>query len=189
MADNYIALVMAAVSLVFSVLALLLVAGLSLRQERLSKVASLLRGTQVGLVAGQRAPTEVLEELVGERSLVDRWSRGPTLLAFVAQSCSSCHTLLTNLNEVLVGESSIDAVVVEEPEGKATQPRHSLRELATFDATWLWDGAGAALRAFATEVTPHTFLIKDGVVVDQVAGPNVNDLVTGATAKHPVLVT
>jgi len=161
-----LAISIAVVALALSLFSLLISIGSAGRMVRLER-----RLSPTGLPAGSAVPREVFASLF-EATSVEGWLKGPTLLVLASPSCEPCRDLIELLNEK-PADAAVRLVVVE-PESEAS---HSLQGLARFAASWKTDSTGMVRAAFQTQASPHSFLISDGRVIQQIVGPNIDTMI------------
>lgn len=130
----------------------------------------------VGLPLGTPAPAAALEDLDGNPvQLLDYVEAGkPTLIEFWATWCENCAALqpqLDRIQEMHGDELAIVAVAV----GVAQSARRVRRHLERHDPgyPYLWDGRGAAVRAYEAPTTSVVVMLDaTGKVVYTGVGPN-----------------
>jgi hypothetical protein len=167
----YISIVLSTLALMISISAVLVSIGVAMRRpsgaERL-----------IGLASGARVPLEILSRLFTSVPVPDLVQRGAVVM-FISPGCQPCETLLESISEQDgIGDLPILVIEAGSPSDK------SLRELATFDPYWARDPEGLAKQAFETGVTPHAFIVKDGIVKDRLIGSDVSLLQAKAKALH-----
>lgn len=170
-----VALALGLLGVAVSVLALAVAAGTAARVSRI-EAGRLPR--RIGLADGSAIPADALANLVGEeaaRALL----RGPTLVLFVSPECSPCRQLVEEAPAELASGWSVVAV---EPDG--TTARASLQNQAQMAARWLVDSGARLGAAFDTKATPHAFFVRDGVVLDQILGADLEAVSSHLLALH-----
>jgi thiol-disulfide isomerase/thioredoxin len=118
---------------------------------------------EVGLAIGTRAPAAAVEDLDGNPAeLLDYIGDGPALIEFWASWCENCEALQPQLDRIHAthGERlKIVAVAVAVSQSLRRVKRH----LEAHDPgyPYLWDGRGAAVRAYEAPTT-SVVVILDG---------------------------
>ena len=166
----YIAIALSIVALVVSVLALLVAIGVALRSQSRSE-------GQLGIAPGSRVPEDTLRRLFGPRWVHDSLNSG-AIVVLVSSDCQPCRQLIDLLNERGSGFLGMPLMIIETGREDDT----GLRERASFDATWAMDPEGLATSAFETPVTPHLFIVRDGLVQDRLVGNDLSQLEAKAKA-------
>ena len=139
----------------------------------------------VGLDIGTTAPGVMLEDLDGNPvDLGEIVANGtPTLIEFWASWCENCEMLQPQLDEIAATHGDavdIVAVAVAVSQSQRRVRRHIEQHGATYP--YLWDGEGAAVRAYNAATTSIVMLVDgDGRVVYSGVGGQ-QDLV-GEVAK------
>jgi hypothetical protein len=172
---SYISLVIAITAIFVAGFALLVSIGVGLRVLRSESIRSAFQSRQ-GLPTGSPVPEEALKINVFD------WRAEHAMVVFASASCEACTKLLEVLSghaELLTG---VPCLVVETAGGNDL----SLRKLADFPAQWFVDREGVLGRAFATQVTPYTFYLRAGRVVDQIVGPDVVRLLEMLRKPNPL---
>jgi len=123
---------------------------------------------EVGLPLGTQAPSAALEDLDGNAVELLDYTRGkPTLLEFWATWCENCEALQPQMDEIQTrygDRLQVVAVAV----GVAQTVRRVKRHLEDHDPgyPYLWDGKGAAVRAYKAPTTSVVVILDaDGKVV------------------------
>ena len=122
---------------------------------------------QVSLAIGTQAPDVVLEDLDGnELNLLSVVDGRPALLEFWATWCENCEALqpqLDQIHETHGDELAVVAVAVAVAQSQRRVRRHVEDHGAGYP--YLWDGSGAAVRAYnATTTSVVVLLNADGTV-------------------------
>jgi len=169
------ALLLAAVSAVLSMVAILVSTGTAIRVSRLEGMGE----PHEGLTAGSPAPRDAIAGIVpaGQES---QWISGPSLIAFVSPSCEPCGQLVMRLN--VIRDRLPQNMLFIEPELDGDK---SLRPLAEFEAHWVNDASTPLRRAFKSFGTPHLFVIRDGLIQDQHLGADADRLFDSESHAGP----
>ena len=124
----------------------------------LSLAPTLLRAQDViGISVGQTPPAVTLENLSGDSVALSQWiGKKPVIVEFWATWCPICAELLPQLQAAQKkygdrAEFLVVAVAVNQ--SKNSVRRHLEKEPMPF--TFLWDGNGAAVRAFQAPSTSY----------------------------------
>jgi thiol-disulfide isomerase/thioredoxin len=115
----------------------------------------------VGLPLGTRAPSAGLEDLEGnEVDLLDYVSGRPALIEFWATWCENCEALQPQLDRIHA-EHGEELVVVAVAVGVAQSIRRVRRHVEEHEPgyAYLWDGKGAAVRAYKAPTTSVVVLL------------------------------
>lgn len=158
---DVLAVLLGAAALLVSVVALIMALGVAVRLRALEDVAL---PPRAGLPVGSSVPRQPLTDLLDGDS---RWL-ADALLLFASPDCGPCRDLLTALRGQFTG-STRPVVLIEPPLAGS----ESLADLLDVPVTRVVDEAGAVRSAFMAHATPHTFLVRDGLVADQILGANV----------------
>jgi thiol-disulfide isomerase/thioredoxin len=159
---------------VLSVLSLVLAAG------GLTSAAA----QEVGLPVGTQAPPAALEDLDGNPvDLLDYTKGKPALLEFWATWCENCEALQPQMDEIQArygDRLQVVAVAV----GVAQTVRRVKRHLEGHDPgyPYLWDGKGAAVRAYKAPTTSVVVILDAGGTVVYTGSGGGQDLLA-AVAK------
>jgi thiol-disulfide isomerase/thioredoxin len=122
-------------------------------------LAPALLGAQdvIGIPVGETPPAVTLENLNGDSVALSRWiGKKPVLVEFWATWCPICEALLPRMEaaQKKYGDRAAFLVVaVAVNQSKNTVRRHVERHPMPF--TFLWDGNGAAVRAFQAPSTSY----------------------------------
>ena|SRR2546425_13238862 len=124
----------------------------------LISIPTLLRGQDViGIPVGQTPPAVTLESLSGDSVALSQWiGKKPVLVEFWATWCPICAELLPRMEaaQKKYGDRAAFLVVaVAVNQSKNTVRRHLEKDPMPF--TLLWDGNGAAVRAFQAPSTSY----------------------------------
>ena len=131
------------------------------------------QGMEVSLPVGPQAPDVQLEDLDGNVvQLSDLTDGRPAVIEFWASWCKDCEALMPQMKEIHArGDVSVVAVAV----GVGQSIRRVRRHLERDDPGYphLWDGEGAAVRAFQAPTTSIILVLDaDGVVRYTGVGPD-----------------
>lgn len=154
-------MLLGAAALLVSVVALVMALGVAVRLKTLEDTAL---PPRAGLPVGSSAPRQPLTDLLDGDS---RWL-ADALLLFASPDCGPCRDLLTALRGRLTRRAR--PVILIEPRLRGGE---SLAELLDIPVIRVVDEAGAVRSAFMAHATPHTFVVRDGRVADQILGANV----------------
>jgi thiol-disulfide isomerase/thioredoxin len=122
----------------------------------------------IGIPVGDTPPPVTLENLNGDSVALSRWvGKQPIIVEFWATWCPICAALLPRMevaHQKYGDRVAFVIVAVAVNESKNTVRRHLLQHPMPF--TFLWDGNGAAVRAFQAPSTSYiTVLDATGKVV------------------------
>ena len=115
----------------------------------------------VGLPLGTEAPSAGLEDLEGnEVDLLDYVSGRPALIEFWATWCENCEALQPQLDQIHA-EHGDEIAVVAVAVGVAQSLRRVRRHVEEHEPgyAYLWDGKGAAVRAYKAPTTSVVVLL------------------------------
>jgi thiol-disulfide isomerase/thioredoxin len=117
--------------------------------------------TDVSLALGTQAPDVALEDLDGNPiRLLDAVDGKPALIEFWASWCENCEALQPQLDEIQArfgDRISVVAVAVAVAQSQRRVKRHVEDHGA--DYPYLWDGEGAAVRAYQAATTSIIVLL------------------------------
>src|SRR6266705_1300630 len=135
----------------------------------LISIPALLRGQDViGIPVGETPPAVTLENLNGDSVALSKWiGKKPVIVEFWATWCPICAELLPRMEaaqQKFGDRAAFLVVAVAVNQSKNSVRRHLEREPMPF--TFLWDGNGAAVRAFQAPSTSYVAVLDaDGRVV------------------------
>ena len=121
-------------------------------------VPVLLRGQDViGIPVGATPPAVTLESLAGDSVPLSQWiGKKPVIVEFWATWCPICAELLPRMQAAqkkFGGRAEFLVVAVAVNQSRNSVRRHLERDPMPF--TFLWDGNGAAVRAFQAPSTSY----------------------------------
>jgi len=121
-------------------------------------VPVLLRGQDViGIPVGETPPAVTLESLAGDSVPLSQWiGKKPVIVEFWATWCPICAELLPRMQAAqkkFGGRAEFLVVAVAVNQSRNSVRRHLERDPMPF--TFLWDGNGAAVRAFQAPSTSY----------------------------------
>ena len=166
---DLLALSVAVVALVLSIVAALLAAGVTVRLSNLERRQA--PAPREGLVVGSEIPATFAAAITPGRD-IDAWMRGPTLLVFAAADCQPCRELLTAVRPRDLEAFGGRVAIIERPGADGPW----LADSITLDATYIRDDDGVLAAGFETNVTPHSFAVRDGRVAAQTIGSDLAQL-------------
>ena len=111
----------------------------------------------IGIPLGEKPPAVTLENLSGDSVSLAQWiGKKPVIVEFWASWCPTCEALLPRMEAAQKkygdrAEFLVVAVAVNQ--SKSSVRRHLQRHPMPF--TFLWDGKGAAVRAFQAPATSY----------------------------------
>ncbi len=119
---------------------------------------ALLRGQEViGIPVGETPPAVTLESINGDSVALSQWiGKKPVIVEFWATWCPICAELLPRMEAAqkkFGDRAEFLVVAVAVNQSKNTVRRHLERHPMPF--TFLWDGNGAAVRAFQAPSTSY----------------------------------
>lgn len=121
----------------------------------------------IGIPVGQRPPAVTLENLSGDTVSLARWvGKKPVIVEFWATWCPICEELLPRMEAAQnkYGDRVAFVVVaVAVNQSKNSVRRHLDKHPMPF--TFLWDGTGAAVRAFQAPSTSYIAVLDAGGTV------------------------
>jgi len=119
---------------------------------------------QIGLAVGSTPPAVTLEDLDGKPVDLTQWiGKKPVLLEFWATWCPLCKALLPRVEAAKVAHGDeVEFLIVAV--GVNQSPRSIRRYLDkhAMPGTVLWDGKGAAVRAFEAPTTSYVVVLDRG---------------------------
>ena len=128
----------------------------------------------IGIPRGSTPPPAAVEDLEGRPVDLGRWiGRRPVLVEFWATWCAQCERLLPEMEEARkrFGDR-VDFVVVAVGVNQSPGSIRSHLERHPMPFTVLWDGTGAATRAFDAPATAYVVVLDaEGKVVYTGLGP------------------
>lgn len=111
----------------------------------------------IGIPVGERPPAVTLENLNGESVALSQWiGKKPVIVEFWATWCPICEALLPRLeaaHKKYGDRAEFIVVAVAVNQSQSSVRRHLERHPMPF--TFLWDGKGAAVRAFQAPSTSY----------------------------------
>ncbi len=147
----------------------------------------------IGIPVGQTPPAVTLESLTGDSIPLSRWiGKKPVLVEFWATWCPICAALLPRMEAAKRkygdrAEFLVVAVAVNQSQNSVR--RHLEKEPMPF--TFLWDGNGAAVRAFQAPSTSYIAVmdakgkvVYTGVGEDQDIDAALDNAVTGGKRRQ-----
>jgi thiol-disulfide isomerase/thioredoxin len=147
----------------------------------------------IGIPVGETPPAVTLESLAGDSVPLSQWiGKKPVIVEFWATWCPICAELLPRLEAAQKkygdrAEFLVVAVAVNQ--SKNTVRRHLDKHPMPF--TFLWDGNGAAVRAFQAPSTSYIAVLDSkgkvvytGVGADQEIDAALNKAVTGGKRRQ-----
>ncbi|MER3418367.1 MAG: hypothetical protein C4343_04545 [Chloroflexota bacterium] len=158
---DVVAMFLGGAALLVAAIALVLALGVAVRLKGLEDATL---PPRMGLPVGTLAPREPLTSLLDGDST---WLHD-ALVLFVSPDCGPCRELLTALHGRLTRTARQVILVEPPPEGGET-----LANVLDVPAIRVVDEGGAVRGAFQAHATPHTFLVRDGRIADQLLGANV----------------
>jgi thiol-disulfide isomerase/thioredoxin len=154
-------------------------------------VPALLRGQDViGIPVGETPPAVTLENLNGDSVALSQWiGKKPVIVEFWATWCPICAELLPRMEaaQKTYGDRAAFLVVaVAVNQSKNTVRRHLERHPMPF--TFLWDGNGAAVRAFQAPSTSYIAVLdaKGRVVYTGVGADQNIEAAIGTALRRPL---
>ena len=122
----------------------------------------------IGIPIGEKPPAVTLENLNGDTVSLSQWiGRKPVIVEFWATWCPICEALLPRMEaaQKKYGDrAEFIVVAVAVNQSKSSVRRHLDRHPMPF--TILWDGKGAAVRAFQAPSTSYIAILdRSGTVV------------------------
>jgi len=127
-------------------------------------IPALIRGQDViGIPVGQTPPAVTLESLNGDSVALSQWiGKKPVIVEFWATWCPICAELLPRMEaakQKFGDRVEFIVVAVAVNQSRNTVRRHLERHPMPF--TFLWDGNGAAVRAFQAPATSYIAVLDD----------------------------
>jgi peroxiredoxin len=115
----------------------------------------------VGIPVGETPPAVTLENLSGDSVALSRWvGKKPVIVEFWATWCPICAELLPRMETAqrkFGDRAEFLVIAVAVNQSKNTVRRHLERHPMPF--TFLWDGNGAAVRAFRAPATSYVAVL------------------------------
>ncbi|HET9384163.1 MAG TPA: TlpA disulfide reductase family protein [Gemmatimonadales bacterium] len=129
----------------------------------------------IGIPVGQTPPAVTIENLTGDTVSLSRWvGKKPVLVEFWATWCPICEDLLPRMvaaQKKYGDRAEFVVVAVAVNQSKNSVRRHIEKHPMPF--TFLWDGNGAAVRAFQAPSTSYVAVMDaSGKVVYTGVGEN-----------------
>src|SRR5439155_16222323 len=115
----------------------------------------------IGIPVGETPPAVTLQNLNGDSVSLSQWvGKKPVIIEFWATWCPICAELLPRMEAAYKkygdrAEFLVVAIAVNESQN--TVPRHVEKQPMPF--TFLWDGNGAAVRAFQAPATSYVAVL------------------------------
>lgn len=157
-------LLLGGAALLTSILAVCLALGVAIRLKELEQTAYVPRS---GLAKGSPAPRQPLTDLLhGDDSWLAR-----SFVLFASATCEPCRDLLAGLREQVAGPD-MPMIVVE-----TSSSDGSLSDLLPGAALRVTDTNGGVRAAFRAHATPHSFLVRDGRIVQQQLGADIQAVI------------
>ena len=127
-------------------------------------IPALIRGQDViGIPVGQTPPAVTLESLNGDSVALSQWiGKKPVIVEFWATWCPICAELLPRMElakQKFGDRAEFIVVAVAVNQSRNSVRRHLERHPMPF--TFLWDGNGAAVRAFQAPSTSYIAVLDD----------------------------
>ena len=154
---------------------------------------ALLRAQEViGIPVGETPPAVTLESINGDSVALSQWiGKKPVIVEFWATWCPICAELLPRMEAAqkkFGDRAEFLVVAVAVNQSKNSVRRHLERHPMPF--TFLWDGNGAAVRAFQAPSTSYVAVldatgrvVHTGVGADQEIESELDKAVTGGTRR------
>ena len=154
---------------------------------------ALLRAQEViGIPVGETPPAVTLESINGDSVALSQWiGKKPVIVEFWATWCPICAELLPRMEAAqkkFGDRAEFLVVAVAVNQSKNSVRRHLERHPMPF--TFLWDGNGAAVRAFQAPSTSYVAVLDatgrvvyTGVGADQEIESALDKAVTGGTRR------
>ena len=115
----------------------------------------------IGIPVGEKPPAVTLENLQGDSVALSQWiGKKPVVVEFWATWCPICEALLPRLEaaQKKYGDrAEFIVVAVAVNQSKSSVRRHLEKHPMPF--TFLWDGRGAAVRAFQAPSTSYIAIL------------------------------
>jgi thiol-disulfide isomerase/thioredoxin len=146
----------------------------------------------IGIPVGETPPAVTLESLTGDSVPLSQWiGKKPVIIEFWATWCPICAELLPRMEAAqkrFGDRAQFLVVAVAVNQSKNSVRRHLERDPMPF--TFLWDGNGAAVRAFQAPSTSYVAVLDakgkvvyTGVGADQDIEAALTKAVTGGTRR------
>ena len=146
----------------------------------------------IGIPVGQTPPAVTLENLQGDSVSLSQWiGKKPVIVEFWATWCPICEELLPRMqaaHKTYGDRAEFVVVAVAVNQSRSSVRRHLEKHPMPF--TFLWDGNGAAVRAFQAPSTSYIAVLDEtgkvvytGVGEDQDIEAALQKAVTGAKRR------
>lgn len=176
--EQQLLLVIAIAAMVLSIVAVLVSIGTAGRVSQLAKPHQVLSGLQ----PGDRVAIEPIAKLVPLEA-AEALLKGPSALVFASANCKPCGELLSSMSRADL-ELTEQTLLVVDTSGEPSSDFHELRGLP---CTRVVDPDRTLRAAFKTNTTPTTYVISDGIVRRQVAGPDTDAIVAALSSARALV--